>query len=542
MKKRGRFVLGTESGVMWASSRSPSVLLWSCEEEQEAVVVLSSGPAVEVALQGRDFLPAVGGSGRAAADGHIRVEDKPSSSSSSSFSLSLLTLLPIFRGECGLHPRDREPGPAPVPLYGERRLKKGERWSWSIPLLLLLFLLLLLLLLPYYCTKRKLRRLWHIYIQSELISEQAGCSTMSSAESGDLSGYHLSVVRHPHGWEVGIYLVGFLVLLCVAGINIWKLWKSGTFPAPSPFPNFDYRYLQEKYGTRKPSLAFGETPDVLRDLGQLELMSRELDPSGLAQLNRSISTDSLSSISSIANNFGHDFTVGQLEVTLEFEPSRPPGQGAGLLHVTLHQGKDLLEREEGDFPGCFIRIQANAYTVLFDEHFSIPMDSSLLEEYSLRCAAFGIDAEERNISAGAVDAVGEILLSLSYLPTAERLTVVVAKCKNLQWTNSKNTADPFVKVYLLQDGKKISKKKTSTKRDDTNPIFNEAMIFSVPSLVLQELSLRVTVAEATDDGRGENLGHVIIGPEASGMGITHWNQMLATLRKPVSMWHPLRRI
>lgn len=57
------------------------------------------------------------------------------------------------------------------------------------------------------------------------------------------------VVRNPPGWEVGIYLVGFLVLLGAAGVNIWKLWKSGTFPAPSPFPNFDYRYLQEKYGT-----------------------------------------------------------------------------------------------------------------------------------------------------------------------------------------------------------------------------------------------------------------------------------------------------
>lgn len=85
-------------------------------------------------------------------------------------------------------------------------------------------------------------------------------------------------------------------------------------------------------------------------------MSRELDPSGTAQLNRSISTDSLSSISSIANNFGHDFTVGQLEVTLEFQPSRHPSQGTGLLHMTLHQGKDLLEKEEGDFPGCFIRV------------------------------------------------------------------------------------------------------------------------------------------------------------------------------------------
>ncbi|CAL8260822.1 unnamed protein product [Merluccius merluccius] len=404
---------------------------------------------------------------------------------------------------------------------------------------------------------------------------------MSSAESEDSSGYHLSVVRNPPGWEAGIYLVGFLVLLAVAGLNIWKLWKSGTFPAPSPFPNFDYRYLQEKYGnsfsevrqkrvaannhrrtsttsSRKPSLALGEIPDGLRDLAHLELVSRELDPAGAAQLNRSVSTDSLSSVSSIANNFGHDFTVGQLE------------------------GKDLLEREEGDFPGCFIRVslgteefhvgvtkvQANAFTVVFDERFSIPLDVAALEEYSLRFAAFGIDTEERNISAGlaelklsdldltirpfnawlylqdvnkAVDAVGEILLSLSYLPTAERLTVVVAKAKNLVWTNGRTTADPFVKVYLLQDGRKISKKKTSTKRDDTNPIFNEAMIFSVPSLVLQELSLRVTVAESTEDGRGENVGHVIIGPEASGMGITHWNQMLATLRKPVSMWHPLRR-
>ncbi|CAL8375948.1 unnamed protein product [Arctogadus glacialis] len=464
---------------------------------------------------------------------------------------------------------------------------------------------------------------------------------MSSAQSEDSSGYRLSVVRNPPGWEVGLYLVGFLILLAVAGLNIWKLWKSGTFPTPSPFPNFDYRYLQEKYGnsfsevrqkrvaannhrrtstasSRKPSLAAGEALDVLRELGPLEQVSRELEPAGAAgaaaHLNRSVSTDSLSSISSVANNFGHDYTVGQLEVTLEFEPSRHPrthlGHGTGLLHVALHQGKDLLEREEGDFPGCFVRVslgaeefhvgvtkvQANAFTVLFDERFSIPLDVATLEEISLRFACFGIDTEERNISAGlaelklsdldltvrpfnawlylqdvnkAVDAVGEILLSLSYLPTAERLTVVVAKAKNLVWTNGRTTAakdeltcvdvpelilfhlspcaglrssDPFVKVYLLQDGRKISKKKTSTKRDDNNPIFNEAMIFSVPSLVLQELSLRVTVAENTEDGRGENVGHVIIGPEASGMGITHWKQMLATLRKPVSMWHPIRRI
>ena len=51
----------------------------------------------------------------------------------------------------------------------------------------------------------------------------------------------------------------------------------------------------------------------------------------------------------------------------------------------------------------------------------------------------------------------------------------------------------------------------------------------------------MTVAESGSDGRGDNVGHVIIGPSASGMGTTHWNQMLATLRRPVSMWHPVRR-
>lgn len=50
-----------------------------------------------------------------------------------------------------------------------------------------------------------------------------------------------------------------------------------------------------------------------------------------------------------------------------------------------------------------LQVRTNAFTVIFDERFSIPMDSSSLEEYSLRFAAFGIDADERNISAGVAE-------------------------------------------------------------------------------------------------------------------------------------------
>uniref|UniRef100_A0A8D0FP36 Synaptotagmin-12 n=1 Tax=Strix occidentalis caurina TaxID=311401 RepID=A0A8D0FP36_STROC len=361
------------------------------------------------------------------------------------------------------------------------------------------------------------------------------------------------------------------------------------------------RALDKTSPPRKTSLRADDTFESINELGSLELMSKDLGLAPYGPLKKSISADSLSSISSIGNNFGQDFTVGQVEVSMEYDGK------AATLHVMLLQGKDLLEKEDARFESCFMRIsllpaeqivgisriQRSAYAVAFDERFSIPLDPAALEENSLRFSVFGIDEDERNVSTGvaelklsdldlaarpfnawlylqdmnkvsgaggsvshpgffwgglmgrcipqAVDTVGEILLSLSYLPTAERLTVVVVKAKNLVWTNGKGTADPFVKVYLLQDGRKISKKKTAVKRDDTNPVFNEAMIFSVPAIVLQDLSLRVTVAECGEDGHADNTGHVLIGPAASGMGITHWNQMLATLRKPVSMWHPLRR-
>uniref|UniRef100_A0A8U8B6E8 Synaptotagmin-12 n=1 Tax=Geospiza parvula TaxID=87175 RepID=A0A8U8B6E8_GEOPR len=442
-------------------------------------------------------------------------------------------------------------------------------------------------------------------------------------DTGHVSRSRFSVASSPPRWEIGLYAAGALALLGIAAINLWKLWRSGSYPAPSPFPNYDYRYLEQKYGaacpdirnkrglapglqrapgrsssSRKSSLRAEDTLESIQELGSLELMGRDLGLAHYGPLRKSISADSLNSISSIGNNFGQDFTVGQVEVCMEYDGR------AAALHVTLLQGKDLLEKEDARFESCFMRIsllpaeqivgisriQRSSYSVAFDERFSVPLDPAALEENSLRFSVFGVDEDERSVSTGvaelklsdlelatrpfnawlylqdtnkvsqqrpqpgsgtclcpdcgvpqAVDTVGEILLSLSYLPTAERLTVVVVKAKNLVWSNGKVTADPFVKVYLLQDGRKISKKKTAVKRGDTNPVFNEAMIFSVPAIVLQELSLRVTVAESGEDGRGDNTGHVLIGPSASGMGTTHWNQMLATLRKPVSMWHPLRR-
>ncbi|NWS48453.1 SYT12 protein, partial [Probosciger aterrimus] len=398
-----------------------------------------------------------------------------------------------------------------------------------------------------------------------------------------------AVTASPPRWEIGIYAAGAVVLLGVAALNLWKLWRSGTYPAPSPFPNYDYRYLEQKDGGTVPaarshclrsarSALYQHFPTqgsgslfMLRDihyLASLFIIHQHHLPSSAAPR------------PPINTLWCFPFLLCSADVpgvSLIRKPKTQHLLQAAFSAVkqrarscSSHRGT-LIPWDDGgwwEHPMSPAQIQRGAGAVAFEERFSVPLEPAALEEQSLRFSAFGIDEDERNVSTGvaelklcdldlatrpfnawlylqdmnrAVDTVGEILLSLSYLPTAERLTVVVVKAKNLVWTNGKVNADPFVKVYLLQDGRKISKKKTAVKRDDTNPVFNEAMIFSVPAIVLQELSLRVTVAECGEDGRADNTGHVLIGPAASGMGTTHWNQMLATLRRPVSMWHPLRR-
>ncbi|XP_074041322.1 synaptotagmin 12 isoform X2 [Leptinotarsa decemlineata] len=137
---------------------------------------------------------------------------------------------------------------------------------------------------------------------------------------------------------------------------------------------------------------------------------------------------------------------------------------------------------------------------------------------------------------------GELMFSLSYLPTAERLTVVVVKARNLRFS-TESPGEAFVKVYLMQQNKKINKKKTSVKKGDKCPIFNEAMMFSVPAHTLSTIQLRLTVAECSTEENPKTfpIGHVIVGAQASGRSLSHWNQMLTALRKPVAMWHSLRK-
>ena len=110
------------------------------------------------------------------------------------------------------------------------------------------------------------------------------------------------------------------------------------------------RALDKTSPIRKTSLRADDTFESINELGSLELMSKDLGLASYGPLKKSISADSLSSVSSIGNNFGQDFTVGQVEVSMEYDGK------AAALHVTLLQSKDLLEKEDARFESCFMRI------------------------------------------------------------------------------------------------------------------------------------------------------------------------------------------
>ncbi|XP_061085212.1 synaptotagmin-1-like [Conger conger] len=136
--------------------------------------------------------------------------------------------------------------------------------------------------------------------------------------------------------------------------------------------------------------------------------------------------------------------------------------------------------------------------------------------------------------------LGDICFSLRYVPTAGKLTVVVLEAKNLKKMDVGGLSDPYVKIHLMQNGKRLKKKKTTIKKNTLNPYYNESFSFEVPFEQIQKVQVVVTVLDYDKIGKNDAIGKVFVGLNSSGTELRHWSDMLANPRRPIAQWHVLK--
>lgn len=141
---------------------------------------------------------------------------------------------------------------------------------------------------------------------------------------------------------------------------------------------------------------------------------------------------------------------------------------------------------------------------------------------------------------GQDNKLGDICFSLRYVPTAGKLTVVILEAKNLKKMDVGGLSDPYVKIAIMQNGKRLKKKKTSIKKCTLNPYYNESFSFEVPFEQIQKVQLVITVVDYDRIGTSEPIGKVVLGYNASGTELRHWSDMLASPRRPIAQWHTLK--
>uniref|UniRef100_A0A8C6VSV3 Synaptotagmin 11 n=1 Tax=Naja naja TaxID=35670 RepID=A0A8C6VSV3_NAJNA len=136
---------------------------------------------------------------------------------------------------------------------------------------------------------------------------------------------------------------------------------------------------------------------------------------------------------------------------------------------------------------------------------------------------------------------GELQVSLSYQPVTQRMTVMVLKARQLPKMDITGlSGNPYVKVNVYYDRKRIAKKKTHVKKCTLNPIFNESFIYDIPADLLPDVSMEFLVIDFDRTTKNEVVGRLILGAHSvTAGGVEHWREVCENPRKQIAKWHSL---
>lgn len=135
--------------------------------------------------------------------------------------------------------------------------------------------------------------------------------------------------------------------------------------------------------------------------------------------------------------------------------------------------------------------------------------------------------------------VGEVLLSLKFLPTSQRLEVGLLKVR-VRLTEMCSDAALYVRISVQCNQCKLRYQKTSAVARCLVTVFNEVFMFSLPEFPLQQCKIMVSVFEThmTRKSTKHLIGQLTVGKEKNSED-KHWSLMMCSVRQPIAKWHGL---
>ncbi|XP_013401578.1 synaptotagmin-15 [Lingula anatina] len=139
--------------------------------------------------------------------------------------------------------------------------------------------------------------------------------------------------------------------------------------------------------------------------------------------------------------------------------------------------------------------------------------------------------------------LGDLNVSLTYVPNLERIKIVVLRARNLCKLDLDPETGVYVKVQHMVGRKLIKSKKTVAQRGTCDPVYNESYSFAVPGRALDSSNFQFTVMCTAPSRFSQDIeyGRVVVGSFmfAHGEDLLHWQEMIAQPRSAVAKWHAL---
>ncbi|KAK7108304.1 synaptotagmin-1 isoform X2 [Littorina saxatilis] len=278
------------------------------------------------------------------------------------------------------------------------------------------------------------------------------------------------------------------------------------------------------------------------------------------------STKSEVKLGKLQFSLDYDFQKGELSVTV-IQAADLPGMdmsGTSDPYVKVYLAPDKKKKYE-------TKVHRKTLNPVFNETFTFKAPYAEIGSKTLTFAVYDFDRFSKHDMIGLVlvplnsidlgrvleewrdlaspdlesekeNKLGDICFSLRYVPTAGKLTVVILEAKNLKKMDVGGLSDPYIKISLMLNGKRVKKKKTTIKKCTLNPYYNESFTFEVPFEQIQKVTLIITCVDYDRIGTSEPIGRVVLGCNSTGTELRHWSDMLANPRRPIAQWHTLQEV